>query len=129
MGMYGHTWNDAHGTHDTIEIPLTRRGRVYLAERAVARDISWLTRARVFKEIRYALRPFTSSTAARWLGSHAVPLESATSTPGLGKLGIWIGPNRRIVLAERTPTGRRLYAEIRRGILYRTNLFDLARPW
>jgi hypothetical protein len=129
MGLYGHTWGDAHGTHDTIEIPLTPRGRAYLAERAVARDISWLTRARVFREIRYALRPFTSATAAQWLGSHAVPLESATSTPEFGKLGISIGPNRRIVLAERTPTGRRLYAEIRRGILYRTNLFDLARPW
>jgi hypothetical protein len=129
MGLYGHTWNDAHGTRDTIEISLTPRGRVYLAERAVARDISWLTRARVFREIRYGLRPFTSATAARWLGSHAVPLESEASTPELGKLGIWIGRGRRIVLAERTPTGRRLYAEIRRGVLYRTNLFDLARPW
>jgi hypothetical protein len=129
MGLFGHTWGNAYGTHDTVEIALTRRGRVYLTERAVARDLAWLTRARVFRAIRYGLRPFTSAAAARWLGSHAVPLEGASSTPELGKLGIWIGPERRIVLAERTAIGRRLYAEIRRGILYRTNLFDLARPW
>lgn len=129
MGQYGHTWNDARGTHDTIEIALTRRGAVYLSERATARDISWLTRARIFREIRYAQRPFTSGSAARWLGSHAVPLQRATSTPVEGKLGIWLGPARRIVLAERTPTGRRLYVELRKGIVYRTNLLALARAF
>jgi hypothetical protein len=25
-GRYGHTWNDAHGTHDAVEVPLTPRG-------------------------------------------------------------------------------------------------------
>jgi hypothetical protein len=129
MGMYGHTWGDAHGTHDTIEIALTPRGRTYLAERAVARDLGWLARARVFREIRYALQPFTSATAARRLGAHAVPLATATSTPPAGKLGIWIGPGRRIVLAERAPTGRRLYYELRKGIAYRTNLLGLAQTF
>ena len=129
MGQYGHTWNDAHGTHDTIEIALTPRGRLYLTERAVARDIGWLTRAHVFREIRYAMRPFTSASAARWLGDHSVPLRRATSTPIEGKLGIWLGPDRRIVLAERTPTGRRLYVELRKGIVYRTNLLALARAF
>jgi hypothetical protein len=123
MGQYGHTWNDAHGTHDTIEIALTQRGRVYLADRAVERDIEWLARARVFRDVRYALRPFTSESAASWLGSHVVPLRTAGATPPAGKLGIWIGPERRIVLAERTASGRRLYLELRRGISYRTNLY------
>ena len=26
-GMYGHSWNDAHGTHDAVEVPLTARAR------------------------------------------------------------------------------------------------------
>ena len=129
MGMYGHTWNDAHWTHDTIEIGLTPRGRAYLAERAVARDLGWLARARIFREIRYDLRPFSSTTAARWLGDHVVPLESPSATPPLGKLGIWLGPQRRIVLAERAPTGHRLFFELRRGIAYRTNLLGLAKSF
>ncbi len=127
MGMYGHSWADAHGTHDTIEIALTNRGRRYLAERAVARDIAWLARARAFREIRYGLRKFTSDDAARRLGPHAVPLPTAAATPEAGKLGIWVGPHRRIVLAERAPTGRRLYLELRHGVQYRTNLLGLTQ--
>jgi len=128
-GNYGHAWGDAHGTHDAVEVPLTARGRWYLTERAVARDVAWLTHARIFTPIRYAQRPFTSASAASLLGEHALPLSSATGTPPVGKLGIWLGPDRRIVLAERTPTGRRLYVELRRGITYRTNLFSLAKPF
>jgi hypothetical protein len=126
-GMYGHTWNDTHGTHDTVEISLTPRGRAYLADRAVARDIAWLARARVFHPIRYDLKPFSSVSAARSLGKHVVSLPNPTATPPLGRLGIWIGPSRRIVLAERTPTGRRLYLELRRGVQYRTNLLGLTQ--
>jgi hypothetical protein len=128
-GTYGHSWNDAHGTHDAVEIPLTERGRRYLAERAVARDVAWLARARVFRDIRYATRPFTSGSAARTLGQHAVPLSGPTADPPVGKLGIWIGPSRRIVLAERAPTGRRFFFELRRGIAYRTNLTDFAQAF
>jgi hypothetical protein len=125
-GRYGHTWNDAHGTHDAVEIPLTPRGRRYFAERAAARDIAWLARARVFREIRYALRTFNSNTAARQLGDHAVALDGPTETPPPGKLGIWLADPNRIVLVERAPTGRRLYLEIRRGVIYQTNLIGLA---
>jgi hypothetical protein len=128
-GNYGHSWGDAHGTHDAVEIPLTARGRVYLTERAVARDVAWLTHARIFTPIRYAQRPFTSASAASVLRAHAVPLPSADGTPPVGKLGIWLGPDRRIVLAERTPTGRRLFVELRRGITYRTNLLGLAKAF
>jgi hypothetical protein len=30
-GSYGHTWNDANGTHDAVEIPLTPRGGRYFS--------------------------------------------------------------------------------------------------
>lgn len=125
-GTYGHTWNDAHGTHDTVEIPLTPKGRRLFAERAVARDISWLARARVFRDIRYGRSPLSADEVARRLGSHVVPLDKPEATPPVGKLGVWIGDGRRIVLVERATTGRRLYLEIRRGIIYRTNLVGLA---
>ena len=66
-GKYGHTWKDAHGTHDLVEIPLTAKGRRFFAERAVARDVACLARASVFKAVRYAQRPFTSAPAAEYL--------------------------------------------------------------
>jgi hypothetical protein len=125
-GTYGHTWNDAHGTHDTVEIALTPKGRRFLAERAVARDISWLARARVFRDIRYARGPLSADEVARRLGNHVVPVDNPEATPPIGKLGLWVGDPRRIVLVERATTGRRLYLEIRRGIVYRTNLVGLA---
>jgi hypothetical protein len=121
-GTYGHTWNDAHGTHDLVEVSLTARGRRYFAERAVARDIAWLARARVFKAIRYAQRPFTSASAAAYLAERVDPLAGPSAAPPVGRLGIWLGPDRRVVLAERTPTGRRFYLELRKGVIYRTNL-------
>jgi hypothetical protein len=127
MGTYGHTWNDAHGTHDTIEIPLTAPGRRFLAERAAARDIAWLARARVFHDIRYARQPLTSDQVARRLGTHVVSLRSAEATPPTGKLGIWVGEPRHIVLVERATTGRRLYLELRHGVKYRTNLLGLTQ--
>ena len=123
-GLYGRNWNDGHGTHDAVEVPLTQRGRRYFTERAVARDLTWLARARVFYDIRYGLVHVDAADAARHLHGNVVALDGAQETPPLGKLGIWIGPGRRIVLVERAPTGRRLYLELRRGIIYRTNLSE-----
>ena len=129
MGTYGHNWNDGHGTHDTIEIALTPRGRRYFAERAVTRDIGWLARARVFRDIRYATRPFSSATAARRLGARVVSLSGPAETPPLGKLGIWLGRDRRVVLVEPAPTGRRFFFELRKGIAYRTNITQYTRAF
>jgi hypothetical protein len=123
-GLYGHTWGDAHGTHDAVEVPLTSRGRRWFAERAVARDLQWLARARAFYDIRYGVVQVDAAGAAKRLGPHVVVLRAPQATPAVGKLGIWMGPNRRIVLVERTPTGRRFYVELRRGIAYRTNLSE-----
>ena len=125
-GMYGHTWNDARGTHDLIEIPLTLRGRRYLAERATARDVAWLARARVFRQIRYAPAMPPANEVAQRLGGHVVPLAGPDAAPPAGKLGVWTGVPRRIVLVEVAPTGRRLYLELRHGVIYRTNLLGLA---
>jgi hypothetical protein len=125
-GRYGHTWNDARGTHDLVEVPLTAKARRYFAERATARDIAWLSRVRVFKPIRYAQRPFTSESAAAYLADRVDALRGPADTPPAGRLGIWLGRDRRIVLVERAPTGRRFYLELRRGIIYRTNLIGFA---
>ena len=124
-GMYGHTWNDAHGFHDAVEIPLTPAGRRYFVERAVARDIAWLARARVFHDVRYARQPLSAAAVARRLAPRVVPMRGPSEAPPVGRLGLWIGPSRRVVLVERAPTGRRFYLELRRGVIYRTNLGDL----
>jgi hypothetical protein len=124
-GQYGHTWNDAHGFHDAVEVPLTAAGRRYFVERAVARDIAWLARARVFHDVRYARQQLSAAVVAPRLARRVVPMSGPTETPPVGRLGLWIGPNRRLVLAERAPTGRRFYLELRRGVIYRTNLGDL----
>jgi hypothetical protein len=124
-GTYGHTWNDAHGTHDAVEIALTAAGRRYFAERAVARDIAWLARARVFHDIRYARQQLSAVEVTPRLAPRVVPMSAPSQTPPVGRLGLWIGPNRRIVLAERASTGRRFYLELRHGVIYRTNLGDL----
>jgi hypothetical protein len=126
-GTYGHSWNDAQGTHDAVEVPLTSRGRRFFAERAVARDIAWLARARVFREIRYAKESLSTENVARRLGSRVVPLETLDSTPPVGKLGVWTGAGRRIVLAARATTGRRLFLDIRGGVIYRTNFLGLTQ--
>lgn len=125
-GMYGHTWNDAHGTHDAVEVPLTPAGRRYFVERAVARDIAWLARARVFHDIRYAQQQLSAADMAPRLADRVVPLAGPSETPPVGRLGLWLGPERRIVLAEQAPTGRRFYLELRHGVIYRTNLGELA---
>jgi hypothetical protein len=124
-GMYGHTWNDAHGFHDAVEIPLTPAGRRYFVERAVARDIEWLARSRVFHDIRYARERLSAAEVAPRLAPRVLAMSGPSDTPPVGRLGLWIGPNRRIVLAERAPTGKRLYLELRRGLNYRTNLDEL----
>jgi hypothetical protein len=64
---------------------------------------------------------------ARRLGSRVVPLDSPDATPPVGKLGVWTGDSRRIVLVERATTGRRLLLDIRRGIIYRTNFLGLTQ--
>jgi hypothetical protein len=125
-GRYGHRWNDAHGTRDLVEVPLTARGRRFFVERAVARDLAWLARARVFRNVRYTRgRPSAALVAPR-LAHRVVPLARPSETPPLGRLGLWLGPNRRVVLVERASTGRRLYLELRHGVVYRTNLIGLA---
>jgi hypothetical protein len=124
-GMYGHRWNDAHGLHDAVEIPLTPAGRRYFVERAVARDIEWLARSRAFHDIRYGLQLPSAAEAAHRLAPRVLAMSGPSETPPLGRLGIWIGANRRIVLAERAPTGRRFFLELRHGLNYRTNVDEL----
>jgi hypothetical protein len=72
--------------------------------------------------VRYAQQPFTSASAAEYLAERVDPLAGPTDTLPPGPLGIWLGPKRRIVLVERAPTGRRLFLELRRGVIYETNL-------
>jgi hypothetical protein len=74
-----------------------------------------------------AREPLATTEVVRRLGDHTAPLTRPEATPPIGKLGIWLGAENRIVLVERATTGRRLYLEIRRGINYPTNLVGLTQ--
>lgn len=124
-GTYGHRWNDAHGTHDALEIPLTGRGRRYFAERATARDLAWLVRSLAFQRVRYH-RGATAAAALAASLPRVVALRSAAATPPAGRIGLWIGRRGRLLVVERAPTGRRLWIELRGSRVWRSNLGDLA---
>lgn len=126
-GSYGHTWNDAHGTHDAVEIPLTARGRRFFEDRAVARDLAWLARARVFKHIRYSNPVPPATQVAQQLGARVIALPDPSATPPPGKIGLWTGPDARLVLVAKIPTGRRLFLDYRHGRIYRTNAAELTQ--
>jgi hypothetical protein len=81
----------------------------------------------VFHDIRYGRQSLTTHEVARRLGSHLIPLDSPDATPPTGRLGIWLGDPRHIVLVERAITGRRLYLELKDGVKYRTNLLGLTQ--
>ena len=102
------------------------RGRLARVDRPGARD-AWLARARVFRDVRYAKETLSAKSIARRLGQHVVPLVSPSATPPAGKLGLWLDDHERIVLVVRATTGRRLYLELRRGLIYRTNIIGLTQ--
>jgi hypothetical protein len=125
-GMYGHRWNDAHGMHDAIEIPLTPRGRRYFADRAAARDIAWLVRSRQFQPVRYHRGAASARALADSLPRRVVPLASPSATPASGTIGLWVGPRGRLLVVDRALTGRRLWIELRGSRVWRTNVSGLA---
>jgi hypothetical protein len=127
-GTYGHRWNDAHGTHDALEIPLTGGGRRYFAERATARDLAWLVRSLAFRRVRYH-RGATAAAALAASLPRVVALRSAAATPPAGRIGLSTGPRGRLLVVERAPTGRRLWIELRGSRVWRSDLGDLASPF
>lgn len=118
-------WSSLGGTHDPLEFAFTRRGRRYFADRAVARDLTTLATDERLHGVRYSAAMPSASTVAASLGSRVVALRDATATPPLGKIGVWTNRRRRLVLVERSATGRRLYVDYRNGVIWRTDLAGL----
>ena len=126
--MYGHSWWDAWGTRDAVEIWLTVRGRRFFNDRAAGRDLAYFVRSRRVQRIRLSARP---GLGLRWfLGrypGHVVTLAQPNANVPRHVIGVWIGP-KTIRFVETSSTGRRLFVVALRGTLElpAKNLGDLA---
>jgi hypothetical protein len=128
-GYYGHQWNDAWGTRDAVEIPLTVAGRHFFNDRAAARDLAYFVRSgRVQKQIRLSANP---EAGLRWyirrFPRRVVKLQSPSARVPRHVIGVWIGPTT-ILFTTTSSTHRRLYVIAKRGSyrLPKKNLGDLA---
>lgn len=128
-GTYGRYWNDEEGTHELVEVPFTAIGARYLDERATARDLAYLLRAKKMMAIRRAIHrgePAPSAEElARIFGERVVPLANRNAAAPAGKVGVWRN-GRLIVASELTPAGRRLYVTARDVFIGATNIRGLS---
>jgi hypothetical protein len=127
-GLYGHRWDDRYGTHTALEIPLTRRGRLFFADRGAARDLAYLVRSAAGQRARLAEdpSPILDAVARRHPGRLARLAADYARAP-VGAVGFWIGRDR-IVFSEVSTTRRRFVVVAKRGTLklLSQNLGDLA---
>jgi hypothetical protein len=116
-GPRGHRWNDALGNHAPAEVPLTRSGRLFFEERAVARDLAYFVRSDRVQRIRRSEAPLPALQAlSRRYTGRVMQLPAGSAMPPKGAVGFWVGA-RRLVFAETTPSGRRLFVVAKRGTL------------
>jgi hypothetical protein len=127
-GLYGHRWNDAYGTRNAVEIPLTTEGRHFFNDRAAARDLAYFVRSGRVQQIRLSATPRAGLEAfvQRYRG-RVVELSSPEATAPEDTIGFWIG-NRTLVFTVTSSTKRRLFVVAKRGTLKlpEKNLGDLA---
>jgi hypothetical protein len=127
-GLYGHRWNDAFGTRDVVEIPLTDEGRHFFNDRATARDLAYFVRSGRVQRIRLSANPKDGLEAfVRRYPSRVIELSSSTARAPEHAIGFWIG-ERTIVFKATSSTGREFLVVARRRTLKlpEKNLGDLA---
>jgi hypothetical protein len=126
--LVGHSWNDAWGTRDAVEVWLTVPGRHFFNDRAAARDLAYFVRSGRVQKIRLSAnpRPGLESFVRRY-PRRVVAMARASARVPKHMIGFWIGP-QRIVFTTTSPTGRRLFVVAKRGTLKlpSQNLGDLA---
>ena len=127
-GLYGHSWWDAWGTRDAVEIWLTVRGRRFFNDRAAGRDLAYFVRSRRVQRIRLSPTP---QLGLRWFlrryPGRVVALAQSSDHVPRHVIGVWVGP-KTIRFVTTSSTGRRLFVVAVRGTLElpAKNLGDLA---
>jgi hypothetical protein len=127
-GLYGRRWNDAYGTRNAVEIPLTPAGRTFFNDRAAARDLAYFVRSGRVQRIRLSASPRPGLEAlARRYPQRVVELQREDQFAPEDKIGFWIGPGT-IRFTTTSSTGRRLFVVAKRRTLKlpSQNLGDLA---
>jgi hypothetical protein len=129
-GLYGHRWDDAFGTRNAVEVPLTANGRHFFNDRAAARDLAYFVRSGKAQRIRLSDDPHPALAALvqRYRRRRRfVELRSPRGRSPEDAIGFWIGP-RTIVFTTTSSTKRRFYVVAVRGTLRlpESNLGDLA---
>jgi hypothetical protein len=127
-GLYGHRWNDAFGTRNVVEIPLTTEGRHFFNDRATARDLAYFVRSGRVQRIRLSADPRRGLEAfVRRFPKRVLELSSPEATAPEHTIGFWIG-DRTITFTATSSTRRRFYVVAKRSTLKlpEKNLGDLA---
>ena len=125
QGTYGHRWRDGRGTHSLVEVPLTKRGRRYFADRATARDLALFVRSRTTKKLRTLTGRRLVAALRRAYGDRVVVLPRADALPPPRLVGVHASGGRT-VFSERSGTGNRLYVLLEQGKIVDENVRGLA---
>ena len=126
--LVGHSWNDAWGTRNAVEVWLTVPGRHFFNDRAAARDLAYFVRSGRVQKIRLSANPLPGlESFVRRYPRRVVEIASSRARVPKHVIGFWIGP-QTIVFTTISPTGRRLFVVAKRGTLKlpSENLGDLA---
>jgi hypothetical protein len=108
---YGHTWPDRYGGHAIVELPLTDKGRNFLADRAAARDLALFVRSRRMHMLRKEAGSRLADDLRRAYGAALARSHIRFRATPTGA-----------VFSERKPTGKRFTVVIAHGKIVRQNL-------
>jgi hypothetical protein len=125
QGSYGHRWPDRNGSHSAVEVAFTPAAGRYFDDRAAARDVALLVRARKVQQLRKLTGAALTRALTAEFGAAIDRLPSRDARPGPGRIGYWAGPDRT-VFRRISPTGRVFEVEVREGKIARENLGELA---
>jgi len=126
QASYGHRWPDRFDSHSAVEVAFNERARRYFDDRAAARDLALFVRSGEMRQIRRKTGNVLWSLLRTRYGNAVVLMPTASASSPVGKIGVWVlGP--RTIFSEQSPTGNRLFVELRNGRIVGNNLRQLAK--
>ena len=112
----GHRWPDPLGSHSTIELPFTAKGRAYFADRAAARDLALFVRSGRRQKIR------------KQPGLQLLREMKAAYGSALAKSRVrYVLTPHGITLTEKSATGRQFSVDVVHGRIKRSNVAPYAK--
>ena len=126
QASYGHRWPDRFDSHSAVEVAFSERARRYFDDRAAARDLALFVRSGEMQRLRRKTGSVLWSLLHHRYGDAVVLMGRHRPRSPVGKIGVWmLGP--RTIFSEQSPTGARLFVELRNGRIVGHNLRELAK--